>query len=48
MSDKEAPVAEVVELESANWALIDNIYQHQKTLGTVLLILPIIKYIMVY
>ena len=41
MSDKEAPVGEVVELEY--WALMDNIYQHQEAFGTVLLILAIIN-----
>ena len=44
MSDKEAPVGEVVELESG----IDNIYQHQETFATILLILAIIKCIMTY
>ena len=52
MSDKEAPVGEVVELESGIeplWILyILYIYQHQETFGTILLILAIIKSIMTY
>ena len=45
--DNEAPVGEVAELESDIEPLWI-IFIHQETFGTVLLILPIIKYIITY
>ena len=46
-SDKEAPMGEVVELESGIEPL-SIIFINISTLGTILLILPIIKYITTY